>query len=71
VLAANGDTSGDATALMPDRQVTAVSMDNGSLQLQLSRGGMTTTGAIKAILYHAFRITFRSTPWVFNKASRA
>ena len=49
VLAANGDTSVGSTALMIDK-VTAVSMDNGSLQLQLSRGGMTTQAGIKAIL---------------------
>ena len=49
MLAANGDTSVGSTALMIDK-VTAVSMDNGSLQLQLSRGGMTTQAGIKAIL---------------------
>ena len=30
--------------------IVAVSMDNGSLQMQLSRGGMTTQSGIKAIL---------------------
>jgi flagellar basal-body rod modification protein FlgD len=49
VLAANGETSVASTALMIDK-VTAVSMDSGSLQLQLSRGGMTTQAGIKAIL---------------------
>lgn len=49
VLAANGDKSVGSTALMTDK-ITAVSMDNGSLQMQLSRGGMTTQAGIKAIL---------------------
>lgn len=49
VLATNGETSVASTALMIDK-VTAVSMDSGSLQLQLSRGGMTTQAGIKAIL---------------------
>ncbi|ART53006.1 flagellar biosynthesis protein FlgD [Acidovorax carolinensis] len=49
VLAANGETTVASTALMIDK-VTAVSMDSGSLQLQLSRGGMTTQTGIKAIL---------------------
>lgn len=51
VLAANGETSVASTALMMDK-VTAVSMDSGSLQLQLqlSRGGTTTQAGIKAIL---------------------
>ena len=49
VLAANGETSVASTALMIDK-VTAVSMDSGSLQLQLSRGGVTTQAGIKAIL---------------------
>ena len=49
VLAANGETSVASTALMIDK-VTAVSMDSGSLQLQLSRGGTTTQAGIKAIL---------------------
>ncbi|RDD91878.1 MULTISPECIES: flagellar hook assembly protein FlgD [unclassified Acidovorax] len=49
VLAANGETNVASTALMMDK-VTAVSMDSGSLQLQLSRGGTTTQAGIKAIL---------------------
>ena len=49
VLAANGKTAVDATALSVD-QVTAVSLDNGTLSLQLSRGGSTNYNAIKAIL---------------------
>jgi flagellar basal-body rod modification protein FlgD len=49
VLAANGKTAVDATALSVD-QVTAVSLDNGALALQLSRGGSTNYNAIKAIL---------------------
>ena len=49
VLAANGKTAVDATALSVD-QVTAVSLDNGVLALQLSRGGSTNYNAIKAIL---------------------
>ena len=49
VLAANGKTAVDATALSVD-QVTAVSLDNGALALQLSRGGSPNYNAIKAIL---------------------
>jgi flagellar basal-body rod modification protein FlgD len=49
VLAANGKTAVDATELSVD-QVTAVSLDNGALALQLSRGGSTNYNAIKAIL---------------------
>lgn len=49
VLAANGETSVKSTALAIDK-VTAVSMDNSALQMQLSRGGMTTQAGIKAIL---------------------
>ncbi|MEZ5718149.1 MAG: flagellar hook capping FlgD N-terminal domain-containing protein [Burkholderiaceae bacterium] len=46
VLAANGKTAVDATALSVD-QVTAVSLDNGALALQLSRGGSTNYDAIR------------------------
>lgn len=49
VLAANGEAAVASTALMID-SITAISMDNGSLQMQLSRGGMTTQSGIKAIL---------------------
>ncbi|MEI2625171.1 MAG: flagellar hook capping FlgD N-terminal domain-containing protein [Giesbergeria sp.] len=49
VMAANGDAPVDAVPLAVD-QVTAVSMDNGALALQLSRGGTTSYSAIKAIL---------------------
>ena len=49
VLAANGEAAVASTALSVD-QISAVSMDNGSLQMQLSRGGMTTQSGIKAIL---------------------
>ena len=49
VLAANGEATVGSTALMIDN-IVAVSMDNGSLQMQLSRGGMTTQSGIKAIL---------------------
>ncbi|HCE28601.1 MAG TPA: flagellar biosynthesis protein FlgD [Comamonadaceae bacterium] len=49
VLAANGEAAVGSTALMIDN-IVAVSMDNGSLQMQLSRGGMTTQSGIKAIL---------------------
>ena len=49
VLAANGDAAVASTALTVDN-IIAVSMDNGSLQMQLSRGGMTTQSGIKAIL---------------------
>jgi flagellar basal-body rod modification protein FlgD len=49
VLAANGETNVASSALMIDK-VTAVSMDSGNLQLQLSRGGTTTQAGIKAIL---------------------
>ena len=48
-MAANGDAPVDAVPLAVD-QVTAVSMDNGALALQLSRGGTTSYSAIKAIL---------------------
>lgn len=49
VLAANGETNVASTALMIDK-ITAVSMDSGNLQLQLSRGSTTTQAGIKAIL---------------------
>ena len=49
VLAANGEAAVASTTLMKD-SITAISMDNGSLQMQLSRGGMTTQSGIKAIL---------------------
>jgi len=49
VLAANGEAAVGSTALSVDN-IVAVSMDNGSLQMQLSRGGMTTQSGIKAIL---------------------
>jgi len=49
VLAANGEAAVGSTPLSVD-SIVAVSMDNGSLQMQLSRGGMTTQSGIKAIL---------------------
>lgn len=50
VVANNGQVAVDSTALSMDK-VTAVSMgNNGSLQLQLSRGGMATQSGVKAIL---------------------
>lgn len=49
VLANNGQTAVASTALTID-SITAISMDNGTLQMQLSRGGMTTQAGIKAIL---------------------
>ncbi len=49
VLAANGDVAVASSALTIDT-VSAISMDNGTLQMQLSRGGMTTQSGIKAIL---------------------
>lgn len=49
VLAANGDAAVKSTALSID-SITAVSMDNGTLQMQLSRGGMATQSGIKAFL---------------------
>lgn len=49
VLAANGEAAVGSTPLSVDN-IVAVSMDNGSLQMQLSRGGMTTQSGIKAIL---------------------
>ena len=49
VLAANGETAVNSTALNLD-QVSAVSLSNGALQLELARGGSTTQSALKAIL---------------------
>lgn len=49
VLAANGAVSVGSSALTID-SITAISMDNGTLQMQLSRGGKTTQSGIKAIL---------------------
>jgi flagellar basal-body rod modification protein FlgD len=49
VLAANGEAAVASTALTID-SVSAISMDNGTLHMQLSRGGMTTQSGIKAIL---------------------
>ncbi len=49
VLAANGENAVDTTALSTDK-VTAVSMENGAVALQLSRGGTASFSAVKAIL---------------------
>ena len=49
VLAANGEVPVASSSLTIDT-VSAISMDNGTLQMQLSRGGMTTQSGIKAIL---------------------
>ncbi len=49
VLATNGETAVGSTALNLD-QVSAVSLSNGALQLELARGGSTTQSAVKAIL---------------------
>ena len=49
VLAANGETAVASTALNID-QVSAVSLSNGALQLELARGGSTTQSALKAVL---------------------
>ena len=49
VVAANGDTAVASTSLAIDK-VSAVSMDGGTLQLQLSRGGSTAQQGVKAIL---------------------
>ena len=49
VVAANGQAPVAASALTIDT-VSAISMDNGTLQMQLARGGMTTQSGIKAIL---------------------
>ena len=49
VLAANGQVPVASSSLTIDT-VSAISMDNGTLQMQLARGGMTTQSGIKAIL---------------------
>lgn len=49
VLAANGEAAVASSALTVD-SIIAVSMDNGTLQMQLSRGGTTTQSGVKAIL---------------------
>lgn len=49
VLATNGQAEVASSTLTIDT-VSAISMDNGTLQMQLSRGGMTTQSGIKAIL---------------------
>ena len=49
VVAMNGETAVGSTALNLD-QVSAVSLSNGALQLELARGGSTTQSAVKAIL---------------------
>lgn len=49
VLATNGETAVTSTALNID-QVSAVSLSNGALQLELARGGTTTQSALKAVL---------------------
>ena len=49
VVAANGQAPVAASALTIDT-VSAISMDNGTLQMQLARGGMITQSGIKAIL---------------------
>ena len=49
VVAANGETAVASTALMRDK-VSAVSMDNGTLYLQLEGGGTANYNGIKAIL---------------------
>ncbi len=49
VVATNGESTVDATALSTDK-VTAVSIDNGALALQLSRGGTASYSSLKAIL---------------------
>ena len=49
VLAANGQVPVASSPLTIDT-VSAISMDNGTLQMQLARGGMTTQSGIKAIL---------------------
>jgi len=49
VIAANGGVAVASNALTVDN-VSAISADNGTLYLQLSRGGMTTQSGIKAIL---------------------
>jgi flagellar basal-body rod modification protein FlgD len=49
VVAANGETAVASTTLMRDK-VSAVSMDNGTLYLQLEGGGTANYNGIKAIL---------------------
>ena len=49
MVAANGETAVSSTALMQDK-VSAVSMDNGTLYLQLEGGGVANYNGIKAIL---------------------
>lgn len=49
VVATNGETAVGSTALNID-QVSAVSLSNGALQLELARGGNTTQSALKAVL---------------------
>lgn len=49
VVATNGETAVGSTALNID-QVSAVSLSNGALQLELARGGSTTQSALKAVL---------------------
>ena len=49
VMATNGDTAVDNTPLSID-QISAVSLSNGALQLELARGGTTTQSGLKAIL---------------------
>ena len=49
VMATNGDTAVDNTPLSID-QISAVSLSNGALQLELAHGGTTTQSGLKAIL---------------------
>ncbi|MGP1629198.1 MAG: flagellar hook assembly protein FlgD [Giesbergeria sp.] len=49
VLAANGESAVEAVPLSTDK-VVAVSVDNGALTFQLSRGGTASYSSIKAIL---------------------
>lgn len=49
VVATNGESAVEATELSSDK-VTAVSIDNGALAFQLSRGGTASYGSLKAIL---------------------
>lgn len=49
VMATNGNTAVDSTPLSID-QISAVSLSNGALQLELARGGTTTQSGLKAIL---------------------
>lgn len=48
-MATNGNTAVDSTPLSID-QISAVSLSNGALQLELARGGTTTQSGLKAIL---------------------